>query len=125
MLSKEQISISTGTVLIVLITGTLNLLLNINMITSILSGIILGILISALVTKPTIKIILGIIAWGLISFAILAAILKQAGLINSPPITELLLGGMLIELLRIETKFKEFGVKLSMLWQDFRKRKNI
>ena len=69
--------------------------------------------------------VLGIIAWGLIAFALLAILLKTLGFINSPPITEILLGGILIELIRIETKFKEFGLKLNFLWHDFRKRKEI
>ncbi len=75
--------------------------------------------------KELLNKILGIIAWGLIAFALLAISLKILGLISSPPITEILLGGMLIELLRIETKFKEFGLKLNFLWHDFRKRKEI
>lgn len=69
--------------------------------------------------------VLGIIAWGLIGFALLALILKWLGIIGSPPTTEILLGGVLAELLRIETKFKEFGVKLDLLWSEFKKRKKI
>jgi hypothetical protein len=73
----------------------------------------------------TLDKILGIIAWGLIGFAVLSIILKILGLINSPPITEILLGGTLIELLRIETKIKEFNIKLSLLWSDLKKRKEF
>ena len=75
--------------------------------------------------KELLDRILGIIAWGLIAFALLAALLKWLGIIGSPPITEILLGAVLVELLRIETKFKEFGVKLSLVWSDFRKRKEF
>ena len=69
--------------------------------------------------------ILGVIAWGLIAFAVLAIILKWLDIIGSPPITEILLGGVLVELLRIETKFKEFSVKLSLVWSDLKKRKEL
>ncbi len=71
------------------------------------------------------NIILGIIAWGLIAFAILVVILKLLGIVNSPPITEILLAGILAELLRVETKFKEFSIKLGIIWLDFKKRKDI
>ena len=69
--------------------------------------------------------ILGIIAWGLILFALLIILLKLLGIIGSPPVTEILLGGGLAELLRIETKFREFNVKLSLLWDEFKKRKEL
>ena len=69
--------------------------------------------------------ILGIIAWGLILFALLIILLKLLGIIGSPPVTEILLGGVLAELLRIETKFREFNVKLSLLWDEFKKRKEL
>ena len=75
--------------------------------------------------KELLDRILGIIAWGLIGFAVLAIILKLLGIISSPPITEILLGGVLVELLRVETRFKEFSVKLNLLWSDFRKRKEL
>jgi len=73
--------------------------------------------------------ILGILAWGLIAFALLALLLKGLGLINSPPITEILLGGIVIELFRFETKFSKdlagIKIKLDFLWYDFRKRKDV
>lgn len=75
--------------------------------------------------KELLDRILGIIAWGLIAFAVLAIILKWLGIIGSPPFTEILLGGILAELLRIETRFKEFGIKLNLLWSDFKKRKEL
>ena len=75
--------------------------------------------------KEMLDRILGIIAWGLILFAVLSLLLKLLGIIGSPPITEILLSGILIELLRIETKFKEFSVKLSLLWSDLKKRKAL
>jgi len=75
--------------------------------------------------KETLDLILGIIAWGLIAFAVLIIILEWLGIIGSPPITEILLGGILAELLRIETKFKEFNVKLNLLWSDLKKRKEL
>jgi len=70
-------------------------------------------------------IILGIIAWGLIAFAVLIILLKLLGIVNSPPIPEILLAGILAELLRIETKFKEFNIKLGIIWTDFKKRKGL
>ncbi len=125
MALKETSIIITGVVIIVVISSILNLLLNISIILSILIAIIIAIFISLLISKPTIRTILGIIAWGLIVFAVIAVILKWLGVVNSPPITELLLTGILAELLRLETKFKDFHVRLNLLWSDFRKRKEI
>jgi len=79
--------------------------------------------------KQIINIILGIIAWGLISFALLVAVLKWFNIIGSPPIIEILLGGMIIELIRIETRLgkelSEIKIKLNILWNDFKKRKEL
>tara|TARA_Y100000034_G_C6633243_1_gene276537 strand:- start:308 stop:541 length:234 start_codon:yes stop_codon:yes gene_type:complete len=75
--------------------------------------------------KGLISKILGIIAWGLIIFSVIGLILKSLGIINSPPLTEILLGAMLIELIRIEKTFKEFSIKQSILWSDLQRRKDI
>jgi len=125
VISREHTTMAFGAIVIVFASVILNLVLNMNIVLSLVIGVILGAAVGLLIGKLTGKTILGIIAWGLIVFAILSFILKSIGVISSPPITEILLGGMLIELLRIETNFKEFSVKLNMLWNDFRKRKEI
>lgn len=125
MASKEYITIIIGAIILAILLSILNLILNLNIILSIILSIIVGLVISLLIGKSSYRTILGIIAWGLIGFALLAFLLKLFNIINSPPITEILLGGILAELLRIETKFKEFNVRLNMLWSDFTKRKNM
>ncbi len=126
MLSKENTSVIIGSITVVLIVSILNLLLQINITISLIAGLLIGMLTGIIINKNiTGYTLLGIIAWGLIEFAILSSVLKSLNIINSPPITELLLAGILAELLRIETKFKEFNIKQNMLWSDFTKRKEI
>lgn len=79
---KENIVISIGAFIILIIILLLNLILNLNIILSVVIAIIVSIIISLLISKQTIRTILGIIAWGLISFAILVIILKWFGIIN-------------------------------------------
>jgi hypothetical protein len=57
--------------------------------------------------KELISKILGIIAWGLILFAIITPILKFLGIISSPPITKIILGGILIEFIRLKSRFNK------------------
>ncbi len=125
MATKEYATISIGAIIIVILLVIFNILLNLNIIISIILGVIGGIITGFIIGRLTQRTILGIIAWGLIIFSILAIILKWLNIINSPPIAEILLSGILVELLRIETKFKEFNVRLNTLWSDFMKRKKI
>ena len=125
MAQKEFLTISIGAIISIIIITILNIILNINIVISIIISLLIGLIIGLIIGKLTPRTALGIIAWGLIGFAVLSFILKLTGIINSPPITEILLGGILAELLRIETKFKEFHVRLSMSWSDFVKRKKI
>lgn len=115
MAQKEYLAISIGAIASIILIFILNIILNINIAVSLIIGLLAGLIIGLLIGKLTPRTALGIIAWSLIGFAILSFLLKYLGLINSPPITEILLGGILAELLRIETKFKEFNVRLSML----------
>tara|TARA_Y100000310_G_scaffold228641_1_gene230942 strand:+ start:402 stop:650 length:249 start_codon:yes stop_codon:yes gene_type:complete len=82
-----------------------------------------------MINKDILEKILGIVAWGLILFAVLAAILKFIGIISSPPITEILLGGILIEIIRLESRLNKELTKITtrqnLLWSDFKKRKDI
>ncbi|MBS3080643.1 hypothetical protein J4221_04180 [Candidatus Pacearchaeota archaeon] len=79
--------------------------------------------------KELIIKVLGIVAWGLILFAIIAFVLKLLGIISSPPITEIILGGILIELIRLESRLNKeitpIKIKQSILWSDFKKRREI
>ncbi|MBI2675301.1 MAG: hypothetical protein HYX24_02495 [Candidatus Aenigmarchaeota archaeon] len=64
---------------------------------------------------------LRILAWGIIGTVVAVVLLKALGVIHSPAdisLDTLLTGAVLIELGRIEAK-------LSLLWQDFKKRKKV
>lgn len=69
--------------------------------------------------KETIDLILRILAWGLILTTIILILLESAGVLHSPTLLSLetlLTVGILIELGRID-------IKMSLLWDDFKKRK--
>lgn len=69
--------------------------------------------------KEIIDLVFRILAWGLMLTAIILILLKAVGLLHSPSplsLETLLAVGILIELGRLETK-------ISLLWDDFRRRR--
>lgn len=139
MLSSEHRTMIGGALVVVIISAVLNLVFGFDTVLSLVIAGVIGIGVGFLIDedrKDMVNKILGIIGWGLILYGVVVGILKWVGVVGSPSVSDVILGGIVFEFLRFErriieelseikSKFKEFGVKLNILWSDFRKRKEI
>ncbi len=82
MAQKEYLAISIGAIISIILITVLAIILNINIAISLIVGLLTGLIIGLIIGKLTPRTALGIIAWGLIGFAILSFLLKYLGFIN-------------------------------------------
>jgi len=78
--------------------------------------------------KDRIDLLLRIIAFGLISVAVLVLLLKWVGIIHSPNFEDVIiawLSGLTAQMFSVERRLSKLIERNEIIWSDFKKRKKL
>ena len=72
-----------------------------------------------------IDLVLRVVGWGLVVYAVAILILRWLGVVGSPGIIEGWLAGLSAIVIEMIRRFTRLETKFDMLWGEFKKRKKI